>query len=234
MIRQAISCDICGAEKKQTNNWFVAYEHSGELRVSGWGTRNRLRNGSKHLCGQTCLHKLVDEFMARTIAERIAAQNAEPGEAEESLPATDTSLTSLTAYVEPKPTYVEPRKPVLEPRAAYVEPRPKFTEPAPTYHHADDAAHANTFWGDDEFESSARLIPTPDSAPVTRTTPPAFVVPLSASAASEDSRSVAGHVEARTGFSIRRRAEAWEREREREMRAADRVADIAGRRHKGL
>ena len=70
VIRQAISCDICGTEKKQTNHWFVAYDQSGELRVSGWNSRNRLRPGSKHLCGQTCLHKLVDEFMARALAIR--------------------------------------------------------------------------------------------------------------------------------------------------------------------
>jgi hypothetical protein len=81
VIRQAISCDICGAEKKQTNHWFVAYEQSGELRVSGWNSRNRLRPGSKHLCGQTCLHKLADDFMARTIAVR--AQRAAVEEAVE-------------------------------------------------------------------------------------------------------------------------------------------------------
>ena len=68
VIRQAISCDICGSEKRQTNHWFVVTEHAGELRVSGWGSRNRLRTDTKHLCGQTCLHKLVDEFVARSIA----------------------------------------------------------------------------------------------------------------------------------------------------------------------
>jgi len=70
VIRQAISCDICGTEKKQTNHWFVAYDHGGELRLSGWVSRNRLRPGSKHLCGQTCLHKLVDDFMAKALAVR--------------------------------------------------------------------------------------------------------------------------------------------------------------------
>ncbi len=82
MIRQAISCDICGAEKKQTNHWYVACEQGGELRVGGWNSRMRQRPGAKHLCGQTCLHKLVDEFMARASAERgtstAVADNAEP------------------------------------------------------------------------------------------------------------------------------------------------------------
>ena len=97
MIRQAISCDICGTEKRQTNHWFVAYEQGGELRMSGWSSRLRLRPGSKHLCGQTCLHKLVDEFMAKSIAVR-----AQPSDEEEPAlaMATDTSLTSKAAYVD--------------------------------------------------------------------------------------------------------------------------------------
>ena len=97
VIRQAISCDICGTEKKQTNHWFVAYDQGGELRVSGWSSRNRLRPGSKHLCGQTCLHKLVDEFMAQTLASPHPSA-AEEEEVERALPRTDTSLTSNAAY----------------------------------------------------------------------------------------------------------------------------------------
>lgn len=77
MIRQAISCDICGNEKRQTNHWFVAYDQAGELRVSGWNSRNRLKAGTKHLCGQICLHKLVDEFLARTLSDRITPEPAE-------------------------------------------------------------------------------------------------------------------------------------------------------------
>jgi len=100
VIRQAISCDICGAEKKQTNHWFVASEQGGELRVSGWSSRNRLRAGTKHLCGQTCLHKLMDEFVARTIAGRTATPSAEAAQLTETRPATDASLTARTAYVE--------------------------------------------------------------------------------------------------------------------------------------
>jgi len=102
VIRQAISCDICGTEKKQTNHWFVTYEQAGELRVSGWSTRNRLRPGSKHLCGQTCLHKLLDDFMARSLTVR--APRAAENDVEERVMAqaaiADTSLTSDAAYQE--------------------------------------------------------------------------------------------------------------------------------------
>jgi hypothetical protein len=87
-----------GSEKKQTNHWFVAYDQGGELRVSGWSTRNRLRPGSKHLCGQTCLHKLVDNFMARTLSTR--AQQAAEDEVVEQAAGADASLTSNSAYGE--------------------------------------------------------------------------------------------------------------------------------------
>jgi len=102
VIRQAISCDICGTEKKQTNHWFVAYDQGEELRVSGWNSRNRLRPGSKHLCGQACVHKLVDEFMARASTTRVpqAAQIDANDEFMETSVGADTSLTSNAAYEE--------------------------------------------------------------------------------------------------------------------------------------
>jgi len=70
--------------------------------VSGWSSRNRLRPGSKHLCGQTCLHKLVDDFMAKALAVRLpmAAQNDSEEEAEEPRVRSDTSLTSDVAFNE--------------------------------------------------------------------------------------------------------------------------------------
>jgi hypothetical protein len=98
MIRQAISCDICGAEKRQTNHWFVAYAHAGELRISGL-TGGRMRAGTKHLCGQTCLHKLLDEFIAGTVSTRPQA-TPDPLEYDEPA-ATDASLTSKAAYAAP-------------------------------------------------------------------------------------------------------------------------------------
>jgi|HubBroStandDraft_6_1064221.scaffolds.fasta_scaffold28346_2 hypothetical protein len=101
MIRQAISCDICGAEKKQTNHWFVAYTHAGELRGSGWGTQGKIRAGSKHLCGQTCLHKLVDEFIAGGATSKAHAPTQEAGTGEEPMAAADTSLTCSAAYMKP-------------------------------------------------------------------------------------------------------------------------------------
>ena len=125
MIRQAISCDICGTEKKQTNHWFVAYDQGEELRVSGWNSRNRLRPGSKHLCGQTCLHKLVDDFLVRSLTTRMPraakVKIDEEDEFIEQAVRTDASLTSSAAHEEVEistrliaaPAPVSPARPPL-------------------------------------------------------------------------------------------------------------------------
>ncbi|MGA7108451.1 MAG: hypothetical protein WBV28_21190 [Terracidiphilus sp.] len=123
MIRQAISCDICGRDKQQTNHWFVVYEHGAELRISGWSSQARMSTKAKHLCGQTCLHKLVDEYMARILAAGAAAlgiaapglevripearspeiRNAEEKPAALAAPRTDASLTSNAAHLSSVP-----------------------------------------------------------------------------------------------------------------------------------
>ena len=190
VIRQAISCDICGAEKKQTNHWFVAYEHGGEIRVSGWASRNRMRPGSKHLCGQTCLHKLVDDFMARDVAARMQKGLVDEVDLEEPAAGTDASLTSDAAYV--------------------------------------------------EFESSARLVTplvpkrivpaaSPSAIPTTvpwKSSPELVAAPSNLQADSPQSRPEEPPV-----FRSRKwRAEAWDRERERELRAVEQRPDIAARR----
>ncbi len=131
MIRQSVSCDICGTEKRLTNHWFVAHEQSGELRLSGWNSRNRSRAGSKHLCGQTCLHKLVDEFMARSLSARSAGAETQ---ASEKPPATVTGLISGAAcaleessarLLVPLPP-APPLLPIIPPRAARADSQARF------------------------------------------------------------------------------------------------------------
>jgi hypothetical protein len=192
VIRQAISCDICGSEKKQTNHWFVAYDQGGELRVSGWDSRNRLRPGSKHLCGQTCLHKLVDDFMAKALAVRPQA-SVEEAEVEERKPSTyarntDTSLTSDAAHED-----FESSARVIESSARVIE-------------------------------SSARVIPTP--APAVSPRPllhmPVELVPQPARPRAEE---LAASLDEPPRFATRnRRAEAWERERERTVHPPQEIA----------
>jgi hypothetical protein len=179
VIRQAISCDACATEKKQANHWFVAYEQGGELRVSGWQSRNQLRPGSKHLCGQTCLHKLVDEFMAKAIAVRTPGVASEIAELHEQADGVDTSLTSSAAYI--------------------------------------------------EVESSARLVAPPVPAvPVTSFRPQPELLTMQARPHAESLAlppDEPPHIASRNW-----RAEAWEREHARELRAVERRPDIPARR----
>jgi hypothetical protein len=182
LIRQAISCDICATEKKQTNHWFVAFEQGGELRLSGWSSRNRLRPGMKHLCGQTCLHKLVDEFMARTIEVRTPASLAEESVDCASL-VTDASLTLTAAYeeVESPGREVKPAPPLALPKR--IPPR----------------AHAELVAMPGRHLTEAPTIPG----------------------------------EAPRITSRNWRSEAWDRERERELRAGERQPDTSARRRSG-
>jgi hypothetical protein len=68
MIRQAINCDICGAEKQESNYWFVAYEQGGELKLRGWESPQNSRKNAKHLCGQKCAQRMTANFMASLTA----------------------------------------------------------------------------------------------------------------------------------------------------------------------
>jgi hypothetical protein len=176
VIRQAISCDICGAEKKQTNHWYITCEAAGELRVGGWNSRMRQRPNAKHLCGQICLHKVVDEFIARSSGQRAAAPAESPDTTAARADA-DASLTSSAAY--------------------------------------------------EEVESSARLIASPVFAP-----PAAPVVPMQPRLVPEPAaiKALPPQIEETPNYSSRRwRADAWERERNRELRSIERHT-----RHKGL
>jgi hypothetical protein len=163
--------------------------------VSGWNSRNRLRPGSKHLCGQTCLHKLVDDFLAKALtvrAPRVAALEVDDEFVDQAVGA-DTSLTANAAY--------------------------------------------------QEVESSARLIPTPASKPAAPATP---VVPAAAAPARPALRTpmelvtvpprprveeIPAPVDESPRYASRNwRAAAWERERERESRPAERHTGLAARR----
>lgn len=189
MIRQAISCDICGAEKKQTNHWFVASDQAGELRVSGWNARNKLRAGTKHLCGQTCLHKLVDEFMAGTLAGRFSPPTADVALPAEPLSDIDASLTSKAACIEPEHV----ARPEVKPAA---------------------------------------LIPLR-----TVVAAAAVVVPIQTRPAVDERRPVASapYIEDVPNYASRRwHAEAWERERERELHAVERRNESSPRRRKTI
>jgi hypothetical protein len=78
MIQQVITCDICGSQKRQANHWFIACAESGELRIRGWDSAHLRPIGTKHVCGETCAHKLVSQFLMTLVnveTQRAADKN---------------------------------------------------------------------------------------------------------------------------------------------------------------
>lgn len=108
VIRQAISCDICGTEMLNANHWFVAYDCGPELRISAWDPRNRLRASARHLCGHKCLHKLVDDYMARTLITGASASDEAEGP-------TRTRAIRSVASTDSSPACVAMHKPAALP-----------------------------------------------------------------------------------------------------------------------
>ena len=98
MIRQAISCDICGAEKRQTNHWFVAYAHGGELRVTGWtanappARRGRNTCAARPACTSWWMNSSPGTWPAGRKPPLPTPQTRRQAVA------TDTSLTSSAAH----------------------------------------------------------------------------------------------------------------------------------------
>jgi hypothetical protein len=230
VIRQAISCDICGAEKKQTNHWFVAYEQAGELRVSGWSSRNRLKADSKHLCGQACLHKLADDFMARVIGEKAAMRPQAAAE--------EMEMESLPVPIAEKriSTGAQDRTHSRD-RAVAQQSLSTLPVALPI---TQDQAFQNAV-EDFEVESSARLITPAETAiqlpvPLPSQRPAAGVLPMpdrvavSATHAGHVSLPVPPPAEAARYAGHNWRAEAWERERERSLRSADHRSEHTTRR----
>lgn len=119
MIRQAISCDVCGSQKRQTNHWFVAYEQARELRVSGWDSPHLMCPGTKHLCGETCVHKLVSEFLAGS-AQVLTQQTSDWSDAQPA--ASSTMDINITGEAESSSRLLKPPAPTL-PRSGHYSAR---------------------------------------------------------------------------------------------------------------
>lgn len=89
MIRQAINCDMCGAEKQETtSHWFVAYEQGGELKLRGWESPKQSRKDVKHLCGQKCAQRLTANFTASVMSSGNASEVTKIAAPEVAEPAT--------------------------------------------------------------------------------------------------------------------------------------------------
>jgi len=193
------------------------------MRVSGWNSRNRMRPGSKHLCGQTCLHKLMDDFMARDVAARMQRGVVDEVDLDEQAVGTDASLTSDAAYLirESPVRLPTPVAPTLPRHVAAAVALPSSIPAASTPGPAPSPLPSH----------APSPLPGPISNPFSKS-PGAELVSMPAKPRVDV---VAAQIEEPPGFRSRNlRAEAWDRERERSMRSSERRPNILGQRRSGL
>jgi hypothetical protein len=145
VIRQAISCDICGTEMLNANHWFVADDRGPELRISAWSARNRTRAGVRHLCGHKCLHKLVDDFMAKTISARAPSSSEASASIETAVarpaPLKDTTLTWVAPHRMHAPPIIGSHVESFESSAQLIKPAEPLARPA-----SGSATHCAEAW----------------------------------------------------------------------------------------
>jgi hypothetical protein len=63
MLKQIVTCDVCGAIRKDANHWFCYSASPGQVTFWTWGEEIAAR--FDHVCGQVCAHKLLDEFLSK-------------------------------------------------------------------------------------------------------------------------------------------------------------------------
>ena len=61
-----VLCEGCGAEKKETNHWYMVGKLADKFTLLPWHEKSQ-RN-YRHVCGQMCGHKL-DEFFQKVSAQ---------------------------------------------------------------------------------------------------------------------------------------------------------------------
>ena len=95
VIQQVIRCDMCGRQKRQANHWFVAREEPGELRITGWNSHQLLSPQTKHLCGETCAHKLLSHSLMKLADDGAHGAAVLPADTAVSPPDGDTPSRSM-------------------------------------------------------------------------------------------------------------------------------------------
>jgi len=71
-VKGKIVCDVCGAEKKETNHWFtVNLTLWGGIRFDRWNYENPGNNLSAdfHLCGEQCCQKKLSDWTTKGITQ---------------------------------------------------------------------------------------------------------------------------------------------------------------------
>ena len=70
MIVESINCDVCGAERQESNHWILAFRDGWRtVEFHPWSDKDaREQIGVKHLCGRECAQKYLDQVLGETDA----------------------------------------------------------------------------------------------------------------------------------------------------------------------
>ena len=63
MRKIAFYCDICDAEKRSVNRWWLVFINDKGLQMCEWDDAKAKRKGAKHLCGVEHLYKMVGQYV---------------------------------------------------------------------------------------------------------------------------------------------------------------------------
>jgi hypothetical protein len=58
---EAVRCDVCDILKREVNRWWKVKQMSDHIRV--YKAEEQADQPRKDVCGQSCLHRLVDRWM---------------------------------------------------------------------------------------------------------------------------------------------------------------------------
>lgn len=78
-VRRVYACNVCGVERKEANHWFVARFSVLGISFTAW---TREPQGvlddeqTKHVCGQVCSHRLLDDFLSNPMSTVMTAEEA--------------------------------------------------------------------------------------------------------------------------------------------------------------
>ena len=62
-IRVVVSCDICGIDRKETNNWWTIWTDRSGYNANHLSLTSPNKPGDKHICGIGCSSKMYMRWM---------------------------------------------------------------------------------------------------------------------------------------------------------------------------
>jgi hypothetical protein len=73
----AYVCDVCGTTRAKSNHWRLVVIDAKGFHVCDWNDSKAKNKKVKHICGQLCLHKSLDKYMAPSAPILVSEEHEE-------------------------------------------------------------------------------------------------------------------------------------------------------------